>query len=313
MRLLVTGASGFIGRNLLLRAPREWEIVATYCEAAEFQGFVEGERLENVRAVRCDLTSTGDVTALHATAGPIDRALYLAANGDPAASARDPLRDLRLNTQALLTFLEHCPTPHLVYLSSGAVYDGLAGVVTPASTIHPHLPYAISKLAAEHYVRYYADKRGAPASYVNVRFFGAYGPYEPLRKITTRFLTALGRGDTTFTLRGDGRNLIDFMYVEDAVDALCRLISAAGETRLTVDLASGHPRAVGDVVRAMAKALGREITIELDGTTEEYIEFRSGDRTMADRFGFAPTISFEDGFRRLAAFVAEHQTAAVRG
>ena len=313
MRLLVTGASGFLGRNLLVGAPREWEIVATYCAADDFQRFVDAERLENVRPVRCDLTNADDVAALRLSAGRIDRALYLAANGDPAASARDPLRDLRLNTQALLTFLEHCPVPHLVYLSSGAVYDGLAGVVTPASTIHPHLPYAISKLAAEQYVRYYANKRGGPASYVNVRFFGAYGPYEPLRKITTRFLTAVRRGDTTFTLRGDGRNLIDFMHADDAVDALCRLITAPGDTRLTVDLASGHPTPVSDVVRAMAAALGRNITIELDGTTEEYIEFRSGDRAMADRFGFVPKIAFEDGFRRLAAFVAAHETAAVRG
>lgn len=309
----MTGASGFVGRNTLLRASREWEIVATYCDAGDFQTFVDREQIANVRVVRCDLTSPADVAALHAAAGAVDAALYLAANGDPAASTRDPLRDLRLNTQALLTFLEHCPVPHLVYLSSGAVYDGLSGAVTPASTVHPHLPYAIAKLAAEYYVRSYADRRHTPASYVNVRFFGAYGPYEPLRKITTRFLTALRRGDSRFTLRGDGRNLIDFMYVDDAVDALCRLIAAPRDARLTVDLASGRPTPVVDIVRAMARALGREIAIDLDGTTEEYIEFRSGDTTMADRFGFVPGTPFDEGFRRLAAFVAEHQTAAVRG
>jgi len=44
----------------------------------------------------------------------------------------------------------------------------------------------------------------ASLSQLNVRFFGAYGPYEPLRKITTRFLTAIRRGDRQFTLRGDG-------------------------------------------------------------------------------------------------------------
>lgn len=313
MKLILTGASGFIGRNTLVRAPRDWDIVAVYHEAEDFPDFVRRESLTRVRPVRCDLTRVADVGALRALAGAADATLYLAANGDPAASARDPLRDLRLNTQALLTFLEHCPVPHLVYLSSGAVYEGVSGTVTPATPVAPHLPYAVSKLASEHYVRYYADRRHAPASYVNVRFFGAYGPYEPLRKITTRFIAAVRRGDRRFALRGDGRNLIDFMHVDDAVDGLLRLVDAPRDTRMTIDFASGQPTPVADVVRAMARAIGRDIEIDLQGATEEYIEFQSGDRTMADRFGFVPRVRFEDGFHRLTAFLAEHQDAAVRG
>ena len=313
MRLMVTGASGFIGRNVLLRAPRDWDIVAVYHDAVDFPSFLEREQLGHVRAVRCDLAVPSDVKALRVAAGEMDAALYLAANGDPAASVHDPLRDLRLNTVALLTFLEHCSVPHLVYLSSGAVYDGLAGVVTPASRVNPRLPYAISKLACEQYVQWSAARRRAPASYVNVRFFGAYGPYEPLRKITTRFLTALKQGDRRFTLRGDGRNLIDFMFVDDAVDGLIRLLGAPRDTQATVDFASAQPVAIGEIVRVMAAVAGSDIAIEHDGTTAEYIEFRSGDRTMAEEFGVVPRIPFEDGFRRLQAFVATHEDAAVRG
>jgi nucleoside-diphosphate-sugar epimerase len=313
MRLLLTGASGFIGRNLLERAPRDWDIVAVYNGATDFPGFIEGKGLRHVRPVRCDLTVPSEVRALRAEAGDADGALYLAANGDPAASAHDPLRDLQLNTVALLTFLEHCPVPSLVYLSSGAVYDGLSGEVSPASRVEPRLPYAISKLAAEHYVQSYAVRREMPASFVNVRFFGAYGPYEPLRKITTRFLAAVKRGDRRFPLRGDGRNLIDFMHVDDAVDGLLTLLTVPRDARLTVDFASGHPVTIGDVVHAMVAITGSDIAIEYEGATAEYIEFRSGDRAMAERFGVVPQISFEDGFRRLQAFLAEHEHAAVRG
>src|SRR6476660_6207515 len=107
MRLLVTGASGFLGKNALLAVPRDWDVVAVYNSAADFPAFVAGNHLGHVRAVRCDLTNVDDVRAMRASAearGPIDAAVYFAANGDPAASARDPLRDLRLNTVALLTF-----------------------------------------------------------------------------------------------------------------------------------------------------------------------------------------------------------------
>src|SRR5207302_8234721 len=132
---------------------------------------------------------------------------------------------------------------------------------------------AISKLASEQYVRWSSVRRQSPASYVNVRFFGAYGPHEPLRKITTRFLTAVRRRDREFTLRGDGRNLIDFMHVDDAVAALMQLLAAPRDTRLTVDLASGQPTSVIDIVSAMVRLTGADMAIRRDGVTEEYIEF----------------------------------------
>src|SRR4029077_4026228 len=97
-----------------------------------------------------------------------------------------------------------------------------------------------------------------PASFINVRFFGAYGPYEPPRKITTRWLRALAAGQREFTLRGNGENLIDFMYVDDAVDGMLTLVLAKG-TSATVDFASGAPVTVNAVVQAMARALGVDV------------------------------------------------------
>src|SRR5262249_29187568 len=152
----------------------DWDVVAVYHADDTFEGFVREMSLGHVRAARCDLTCAADVRRLREAAearGPVDAALYLAANGDPAASAPEPLLDLSPTTVAPLTFLEHCPVPRLVYLSSGAVYDGLGGDVSPASHVDPHLPYAVSKLASEQYIRFYAERRGAPASYVIVRFF----------------------------------------------------------------------------------------------------------------------------------------------
>src|SRR5205823_5507646 len=129
------------------------------------------------------------------------------------ASATRPLWDLESNAIALVRFLEHCRVGHIVFASSGAVYDGLVGDVTPSTPVDPRLPYAISKLASEQYVRFFAERRHAIESFVNVRFFGAYGPYEPERKITTRWMRAVMAGQRAFTVRGNGQNLIDFMYV----------------------------------------------------------------------------------------------------
>lgn len=311
MRLLVTGASGFIGRNVLLRTSRDWEVVAVYHRDASLETFVSEQGLTNVRAVQCDLTDADSVKALVKSAGgPIDAVLYLAANGDPAVSALEPGRDLRQNTLAPVTFLERCSAGHVVYVSSGAVYDGLQGPVSPTTPVSPRLPYAISKLASEQYLRFFCERRATVNSFINVRFFGAYGPYEAARKITTRWLSAVLAGQREFVVRGNGENLIDFMYVDDAVAGFLSLVKAAG-TRLTVDFASGAPVTVNDVVREMAKVMGVEITVRHDGHTEEFIEFRSVDTTMRDRFGFAPTISLSDGLRKLRAHLetAGHEHA----
>ena len=311
MRLLVTGASGFIGRNVLLRASRDWEVVAVSHRDASLQTFVGEQGLTNVRVVQCDLTDADSVKALvKAAGGPIDAVLYLAANGDPAVSALEPARDLRQNTLAPVTFLEHCTAGHVVYVSSGAVYDGLQGPVSPATPVSPRLPYAISKLASEQYLRFFCERRATVGSFINVRFFGAYGPYEAARKITTRWLSAVAAGQREFVIRGNGENLIDFMYVDDAVAGLLSLVKAAG-TRLTVDFASGAPVTVNHVVREMAKVMGVEITVRHDGHTEEFIEFRTVDSTMRERFGFAPSVSLSDGLRKLRAHLktAAHEQA----
>jgi dTDP-glucose 4,6-dehydratase len=309
MRVLVAGASGFIGHNVLLRAPRDWEIVAVYHATPGLEEFVRRHELDHVRPVRCDLTSAGAVDVLARQVGTLDACLYLVANGDPTRSAERPAWDLQLNTLALVTFLDRVRIGHLVYVSSGAVYDGLAGAVTPDTPIAPRLPYAISKLASEHYVRAFSERRKTVGSFVNVRFFGAYGPYEPPRKITTRWMRAVMNGQREFTIRGDGENFIDFMYVDEAVDGFLRLTSAAGYSG-TLDFASGAPISTNAVVETMARVLGAKVTMKHEGHTEEYIQFRSADPTMRERFGFVPRIAFEDGVRRLHQFLVREDHGA---
>ena len=309
MRVLVTGASGFIGHNVLLRAPRNWQVTAVYHNTPGLEAFARQHALTHVEAARCDLTNPESVAALARGHASFDACLYLAANGDPAKSADRPAWDLTLNTLGLVTLLEHVRIGHFVYVSSGAVYDGLSGPVTPGTAVAPRLPYAISKLASEHYVRAFAKRSKTVGSYVNARFFGAYGPYEPHRKITTKWMRAVMGGQREFTLRGNGENLIDFMYVDDAVDGFLKLTASAGFSG-TVDFASGAPVSVNTVVQTMATVLGVNVTTKHEGHTEEYIRFHTVDQTMRERFGVTPSMSFEDGVRRLHAFLLKERDGA---
>ena len=297
MKLLVTGASGFLGRNLLLGLPAGIDVTAVYRSAA-FPPFLAASRLEHVTALRADL-SQPEGAAVVAAAGPFDACVFLAANGDPALSVERPAFDLVSNCVSLVNLLERCSFGRLVFLSSGAVYDGLEGPVSPESCPRPRLPYAVSKLAAEGYVRHFC-RQGTVERAAIIRFFGAYGPHEPSRKVYSRLVRRFGiEGGNRFTIRGDGTNLIDAMYVSETVRALLLVMAAPPPDRMVLDLYSGTPLTLTDLVRRAAAVFGVAPEIDYEGEVPERIDFHSVDRTMAERFAFTPSVDLESGLVRL--------------
>jgi len=310
MRLLVTGASGFVGRNLILGAPVDWRITATWNRTEDFPAFLAAQGLRHVTPVRIDLTTATPEEVARAVGAEFDAAVLLAANGDPAISVRRPHFDLASNVLATVAVLEGVKIGRALSFSSGAVYDGLHGDVRPGTPVHPVLPYAISKLAAEHYLRSFV-RAGRTGSAIAVRFFGAFGPYEPERKIYTKLVRAFAferRRD--FTIRGDGRNLIDAMYVDDAIAAVLLLLAApVADPFEIVDLASQTPVSIESLVRTAAATFGVEPRITFEGEVPEFIEFRTVDPTMRERFGFRPHVALEAGLRRLADHLARGAAA----
>jgi len=309
VRLLVTGASGFIGKNFLLGAPRDWEIVATYLTTAGFPDFLTATGLHHVLPVRCDLTESEEVEALAKEYGrEFDAILFLAANGNPVRSVAEPAWDLRAHTLSLVSLLERIQCRRLVYLSSGAVYEGLRGLVSPVSPIAPTLPYAVAKQAAERYVIFFQEHRQSAEEYIILRFFGAYGPYEPRRKIFTRLVRAFHlEGQEVFTIRGDGKNLIDAMYVSDAVDGLLKVFGSTERNRV-VDFGSGDPLTVEELVILAARIFGRpSVEIRYEGTVAEHHAFRMSPLEMEQLFGFRPSTPLADGLAKLARHLEQRK------
>jgi UDP-glucose 4-epimerase len=305
MKVLVTGGSGFMGRNFLLRAPHDWQILAVYRNDASFPAFVAASGKPGVTAAQCDLADHEAVRSLFSRHGEQwDGCAYFSAKVDIPWSVREPKHDLVANAEPLLNVLEAIRCDRFVYFSSGAVYDGIRGVVTASSPISPTLPYAISKLACEHYVSFYSKRRKSIGNYINVRFFGAYGPWEAHHKIYTRLVRAFViEGKREYTIYGDGRNLIDAMYVDDAVDAVCRMLAGSVWNR-TVNLAVGNPLTVEELVRNAGRFLGcGEIGIRKEGVAHENIEFQASLQEIRDDLGFEPAIGLSDGLLRLRDFL----------
>ena len=117
---------------------------------------------------------------------------------------------------------------------------------------------------------------------------------------------------TSPTIRWIGRkeqpNLV-FATACRRILILLKLTMSAGFNG-TVDFASGSPVSVNAVVQTMAKVLDVKVTIRHEGHTEEYIRFHTVDPTMRERFGVTPRISFEDGVRKLHAFLLQERNGA---
>jgi UDP-glucose 4-epimerase len=176
--------------------------------------------------------------------------------------------------------------------------------MSPGAQVSPTLPYAVSKLACERYTEFYQRRRRSIGEYLIVRFFGAYGPYKASHKIYTRLVRALAmEGGSEYRLYGDGKNLIDAMYVTDAVDAIHRMLAGTHWNDI-VNLAGGRPVTIETLVREAADALGvPQLAIEKDGVAHERNCFWGSTHEMREYFHFQPRIALSNGIHRLKDFL----------
>ncbi len=299
MNIIITGAGGFIGKNLLMDLSRDHRILALD-RAGGLAEFIRERGLANAVSAAVDLNDPPALDLIADEQGTDwDAVIYLAGNGDPAYSVTQPEADLTDTVLGLLNFCRRFRSGKFIYFSSGAVYDGISGPVSPRSFLDPRLPYAIGKLANEQYVKFFR-KTGRIGSYIILRFFGAYGPFEPPRKIYTRLVKAFAlEKNPEYTIRGDGKNLIDAMYVGDAVRGVRSVLESGVEDRV-VDFCLGDPYTIEELVREAARIFGIDPRIKMEGKVPEYIDFRPSPREMGELFNFTPRVPLSEGLPLLA-------------
>lgn len=276
-----------------------WNITAGYFSNQDFPEWIKRFNLEKkVSLLQCDLTQEDQVKTI---ARKFDVVIHLAANGDPAWSVAHPEEDFRKNALSTKYIVQHLNYDRLVYFSSGAVYDGLKGEINPKVKVHqPKLPYAVSNLAAESFISNLSKKE---RGYVIVRFFGAYGPHEPARKIYTKLVNTFAlEKKNFFTIRGNGSNLIDAMYVEDT----CEIIRRIAEKPIVeniLDVGCGCPLTLKQLVEQAAAIFNiQNLDLRCEGNVPEYIEFRMNAEPLRRIYDFKPKITLQDGLMRLETF-----------
>jgi nucleoside-diphosphate-sugar epimerase len=296
MRILVTGCAGFVGSHVTESLlDRGDEVIGLDCLTNPSR---HSEKLDNLRRaadwedfefVLRDLAEGG----LEQLAGRVDAIVHLAGEpgvrGSWGAAYADYLRNNVLATQRLL---DAAPaTTRIVMASSSSIYGDLG---------EPVSPYGATKLAAEQLAAVYRRTRGHDVSVL--RYFTVYGPRQRPDMAFARFCRAAADGDGV-VVHGDGRQVRDFTYVGDAVDATLRALGAPAGT---YDVGGGSPASVLEAIEVIEEVTGRELMVLHGPPVPGDVRATASDpaRAVPARRGHTPsciTTPLAEGLARQAA------------
>lgn len=298
-RALVTGAAGFIGSWLVERLLAEGrEVVGVDC----FTDYYSRD-LKEANVARAREDTRFSLQELDLSTDPLDGLLagvddvfHLAAQAGVRGSFGDGFeRYVRWNVLATQRLLEEAvasPVSSFVYASSSSVYGSEPPAPTTESTPrHPISPYGMTKLATEEIAKVYHRNHGIPA--VGLRYFTVYGPRQRPDMAFCRFISRALAGEP-LEIYGDGRQVRDFSYVDDAVTAT--IAATRGRPGAVYNISGGAPVELSAAVALIAELLDHDVQVNLHRASMGDALRTHADISLAARdLGWAPKTPLRDG------------------
>ncbi len=297
MRFLVTGGAGFLGTALSNRLARAGHTVRVIDDLSAGSP----ERLDpQVLFTRGDVS---DVPKLWTLLQGVDCVYHLAARVSVPESVLYPREYNAVNvggTVAVMEAMRDAGVKRVVFSSSGAVYGEQAHQPVYEDLMpNPGSPYAVSKLAAEHYVRTIGTLWGIET--VILRVFNAYGPGQQLPPshapvIPQLLKQALGRG--SLVVFGDGRQTRDFIYVEDVVTALIAAATAKNVDRRVINIGCGDEISINTLVDKIGRITGEHVSpLYSSGQSQGVSRLCADIRKAHQLLNFSPQVNLDTGLR----------------
>lgn len=297
MNFLITGAAGFLGSALANHLAMEGHQVRGLDDLST----------GNPEALSPDVHFTrGDVRdrpKLWTLLQDVDCVYHLAARVSVPESILYPREYNEVNvggTVSLMEAMRDVGVRRVVLISSGAVYGNqseqpLSEDMAPA----PSSPYAVSKLAAEYYVRTIGDLYGIET--VSLRVFNAYGPGQHIPAshppvIMNILRQAVRQG--TIVVHGDGQQTRDYIYLDDVVAAMIAASTAPDLDNLVINIGSGVETSVRELVRLAIKLTGSKVEVVFNPRTDPGVSRMCANIKLAkEKLGFQPRIDLATGLR----------------
>ena len=317
MKILVTGAAGFIGYYLARKLVEAGHEVVGLDNLNDYYDVsLKQARLDELtpcrgfRFVRLDLADREGMAALFASEG-FDQVAHMAAQAGVRYSLDNPHAYVDSNLVGFVNILEGCRhhgVKHLVYASSSSVYgeNGKTPFAETDNVDHPLSLYAATKKSNELMAHTYSHLYRFPAT--GLRFFTVYGPWGRPDMALFKFVRAILAGEP-LDVYNHGNMARDFTYVDDIVEGVIRVmgvpmpVSAGSVPHRVFNIGRGQPVQLVDFIAAIEQATGRV-------ALRNMMPMQPGDVpvTWADTSalfaatGYRPQVAMEEGVARFVAW-----------
>ena len=332
MRVLVTGAAGFIGMHLSERLAREGNEVfgvdnlnSYYDVSLKKSRLSLLDRSENFSFMETDIRNEKALSMAFNNSDP-HCVVHLAAQAGVRYSIENPREYVSTNVSGTLNILEECKRKaisHLVYASSSSVYGASNDLPfsIKSSANHPVSLYAATKKATEMMAHSYSDLFGLRTT--GLRLFTVYGPWGRPDMALFTFTRKIISGEP-IDVYNHGEHRRDFTYIDDTVDGICKVLSSTSKVRTglqTYDSNSSISRApfqiynlgnnqsvkLLELIEILSHALGLEVkTNMLDAQLGDVPDTLADITESVRDFGYSPETDIRDGVESFVKWYREY-------
>jgi nucleoside-diphosphate-sugar epimerase len=312
---LVTGIAGFIGSSIARALLEQDE------QVRGIDNFATGKR-ENLAEVakRIDFREADllDLDAMHSACRGVDYVFHQAAIPSVPKSVLDPLGSNRANVDGTVNILvaaRDAKVRRVMYAASSSAYGDTPTLPKHEEMVpNPISPYAVAKLASEHYMASFYRCYGLET--VSLRYFNIFGPRQdptsPYSGVLARFITQMLRGEQP-TIFGDGGQSRDFTYIDNAVSAnlLAARAPSANVAGRMFNVATGTRVDLNETFQLLKKLTGYTGEVKHGPDREGDIKHSLADISRAKQaFGYEPKVNFEEGLKRTVEWYRGQSKAA---
>lgn len=299
MRFLITGGAGFIGTHLANYLAKQGHTVRVLDDLSA------GEHTRLHPAVHFTRGDVEDKPKVWRLLNRVDCVYHLAARVSVPESILYPREYNKTNvsgTVAVMEAMRDAGVKRVVLASSGAVYgEHQVAKVHEQLVPSPTSPYAVSKLAAEGYVHTIGNLWHIET--VSLRIFNAYGPGQAIPPthppVVPQFVRQI-LGGGSLVIHGDGRQVRDYIYVDDVVRALVAAATAEGINRQIINVGTGVGTSINQLVKIIEEVTGRQARTIVNPSLSGGVSALVADTSRAKKLlNYEPQITLAEGLALL--------------